>query len=501
MRFMLRSGARLGVPLLLGLCTAGHAHAQAAPKVATRPILVEGIAADPRTEDLLGIARLGFQGVIASELASIGYRVTGAVASGASPLVLSGTLTEETCDDIAQTQCRIAIRWELQETNGLVVYRVVTRAVDEQVTIDKRRRALVLAALHSLAMRRRFAMRLVDPDARSTDAPRGRLGFKRCQREGKQLPEGARAAAAALVLVESGSRLTRGTLVSSDGLVMASASVITSNAPLRVRFAGHQVLSASVVAQSKEAGLVLLHVSSSSTASCLPVRDEPLNRGDAVFGVSSELAEDAAVSLARSVVQGESASAQGHLAEADARIAREIGAPLLDELGRVAAVVTHVSATSTSQALSVVDGLRALGVEPAPITDPRLLGPPEGDSRPLGFVRDADDPAFALTERYTYGSGSTARLLRNAGAVTAGIGAAGVAYTWLRFGGGSVSPSEHDKLVIWNDVSWAVLGLGVAGFGASFVWPQRHEVVDARAARGEVVLGVTASGVTVRGAL
>ena len=67
-------------------------------------------------------------------------------------------------------------------------------------------------------------MRLIDPNAASGEVAQGRLGFKRCQRGAIELPDGARAAAAGLVLVESGSRLSRGTLISSDGLVLAPAS-------------------------------------------------------------------------------------------------------------------------------------------------------------------------------------------------------------------------------------------------------------------------------------
>ena len=126
------------------------------------------------------------------------------------------------------------------------------------------------------------------------------------------------------------------------------------------------------------------------------------------------------------------------LLEIDARIARGDGGPLLDDEGRLAAVVSsHFGQPTASRAhaVDVQTALSALDIKPAAITDPRLLDTPAERAPAVGYVRDRDDPPFVLTKRYTYGTSIMAHRVRTAGFVVAGIGALGVAATWLNFRG------------------------------------------------------------------
>jgi S1-C subfamily serine protease len=493
----------------LGAAWAPAAVAQELPKVsATRPVAVEGITIDARVEDVLGLGRIHFQGLVAAELSAVGYRVVPPHDSsfGARALTLVGLVKEEVCSDVAPPQCRVAIQWELQDRTGLVVYRTTTRAVEQQPALEKVRRGLLQGALRSLLGRRRFALRLTEFDGFDEAAAGGELGFKRCLRPALPLPEAARSSAVSVVLVESGSNLAAGTILSSDGLIVTSASGIEPHAPLRVRFSAQQVLPAELVATEPAAGVALLRVAARTDSTCAPLRDDhAIVPGDAVFGVSSTLSEDAAVSLSRSVVQGERQQGPWPRLVVDARIAGSEGAPLLDNEGRLVAVaVRDASASSGSAAaLPIAAALTALGIKAAPISDPRLRGQTSVAVPALGYVRDADDPPFVFTKRYTYGTSGGARRLRTAGFVTTGVGAAGVALSWLSFhGSADTSSSQRSKAIFWNDLSWVALGLGAAAVGASFVWPQGHEVVDARSsARRELFIGWVANGVGVRARL
>lgn len=268
---------------LLAACVslAQHAAAQELPRVSVqRPVRVGGVVAESGEQDLIGLTRVEFQGMIAMELASVGYLLTSddgseADASGPPPLTLLGSVREEVCDDEAPSQCRVAVQWELQDARGVVVYRAITRAVEQAPSLEKLRRGLIEGALRSLLQRRRFALQLVDHSR-----------------------------------------------------------------------------------------------------------------------------------------------------------------------------------------------------------------PNEAAATPLRYVRDRDDPPFALTKHYTYGTSVTARRLRTGSLVAAAGGGAGVVVTWARFRGSrDLSPDAHARLVVLNDISWALLGVGVASFCLSYAWPEGHDVVAVQTAR------------------
>jgi hypothetical protein len=503
---------RLVWPALLALaCTmlSRSAHSQDLPRVsATRKLLVAGVGVDHRSGDLLGLSRIKFQGLIASELGSAGYVIGGpddaAVGHGdAAPLTLTGSVREEICDDIAPSQCRIAILWDLQNEKGLTVYRTLTRAVEQQPTLDELRRALVTASLHSLLKRRRFELQLKGADADWGPRGPGPLGFKRCSRGALELPRASRSAAASMVLVESGSSLSRGAIVSADGMILAAANAILPQAPLRVRFSAHQTLAANLVAIDRAADVALVHVAVSTDRTCLPLADGGVSAGQTVFVIDSELAEEAAVSLSPAVVR-DSRDVEGGRFRFDPRSPRAEGGPVLDAEGRLVAVVSGSAPKDldgAGQALRVESALQALNVKSAPITDPRLIG--ESSPRePAGrYVRDRDDPPFVLTKRYTYGTSATARHLRTASVVGTSGAALGVAATWLSFRANpAMSPGAHHRTVILNDLSWVLLGLGVVGIGASFALPEGHDVVEGHGtARRELYIGLTGGGLELRG--
>jgi S1-C subfamily serine protease len=515
MGVMLRVLSRCAGVVAFALATC-PLRAQELPKVrGTRPVAVQGLVSDVHNEDLLGLGRTKFQGFIASELASVGYHVwrmsqdAGAREQGAAPLTLVGIVKEEICDEQTPRQCRIAVQWELQDRKGVVAYRTLTRAVDQSELRERQTRELVSGALRSLLQRPRFALQLTD--AAETSQPLIEpLGFERCSRADVALPSGARAAAASYVLIESGSRLAGGAIVSPDGLILTEASVLDAKAPLFVRLSAQQKLPADVLTVAPHADVALLHVSGHFDATCLPLRSGPLTTGAPLFGVSSPLSEERATSLNGSVVQELQLRGGVGLVRTDPRIAQAEGAPLFDEAGRLAAVVSGrllaQDSGTKAQGVDVPSVLAALRLKPAAITDPRLLQTaglsPNSD---IHYVRDADDPPFALTQRYTYGTSSSAHTLRRVSAWTAGVGALGVALTWASFrSSGHLSEHSHNRLVVLNDVSWALTGLGVVGLGASFVWPEPHDVVAVRvqsAQKARFRLAWVGPGVVFSGAL
>ena len=493
--------------------TTGVATAQDLPRVsASRLVTIGGIVADPHKEDVLGLSRIKYHGLIAGELASVGYHVVEAAAVETNrdpshpPLNLIGMVKEEICDDQLPRQCRLAIQWELQDRRGVVVYRATTRAVDQTESLDKERRDLVQSAVRSLLQRRRFALQLTidQADKRDTQGP---FGFKRCARNGVALPQGVRSAAAALVLVESGSRLSGGAIISPDGLILTTARSIEVGAPLRVRFAARQTLPAQVVALEHHADVALLHVDAHLDATCAPLRETPLAEGSAVFGVSSPPSEDGALSLTESVVQKSSAEHDVSLLRVDSRIAGVDGAPLFDDQGRVAAVVSAELArglrVGMAAAVDARVALEVLQIKAAAVTDPRLVDVQQGPQVAVTFVRDADDPPFTLGRRYTYGTSPAARTLRRLGLGSGVAGAVGVFATWSAFRTSrSLSPGAYNRLVVLNDVSWVLLSAGAVGFGVSYTIPEGHDVVAVEsAARRQLFFGLGPAGLELRGRL
>jgi S1-C subfamily serine protease len=506
----LRQRLLLSTALLGGcLAAASPAAAQDLPRVSvSRALRVAGIVMESGNQDLIGLSHIKFQGLIAAELASVGYRLVdmnGArSADSALPaLNLVGTVKEEICDDEAPSQCRIAIQWELQDTRGVVVYRTLTRAVDQAASLEKLRRGLVEGALRSLLQRRRFALQLSDDSKPSAPRVVGPLGFKQCKRPAMAMPQAARAAAASLVFVESGSSLAAGAIVSGDGLILTVASGLDANAPLRVRFSAEQTLPAKVVALDRKADVALLHVAAHTDATCLAFRDAPPAVGEAVFGISSELSEDRAISLAGGVVQ--QAAVEDGLASlhVDPLLARARGGVLLDSEGRLAGIVPSAGAKAlhgSVRAVEALGALAALELKPAAITDPRLLDEDEELAPVVGYVHDHDDPPFVLTKRYTYGTSTTAHRLRTASLVASGVGALGVIGSWANFRTNrNQSPSAHDRLVVFNDISWVFLGLGAVGFGVSYALPEGHDVVGVESAHSamqrQLFIGLGPGGV------
>ncbi len=456
----------------------------------TRKLAVVGVSSTPLVEDVLGISRWQFQGLIAAELQGVGYLLASADQQQAArdpasaPLSLVGTLTEEECAPTEPRQCRIAVRWELQDPRGAALYRVITRAVAESDNVSALRRALVEGALQSLLRRRRFPLQLVDaeqPAARSaTDVV---LGFRACTRPAAALPEAARAVAAALVFVEAGSSLSNGTIVSPDGLVLTSATGIEPSVPLHVKLAAHQKLSAQIVTIDHAAGVALLRVDGNFHSTCLPVRDAPLPVGAPVFGVSSPLSEERAISLAGSVVMNAKprpGTESGPVLETDPLIARNVGAPLLDAAGSLAGVVTERSELTSKRgdALPINLALRGLKVKPAAISDARLVAEPAAAPATAAarFVRDYDDPPYALTRRYSYGTSNLSHAVRKGSIASVAVGAAAVLTSWM-FAGAAESEAAHTRWVVVNDVGWVLAGLGAVGFAGSFAIPEGHDVV------------------------
>lgn len=487
MRFVVAVLASLAS--FVGCVSTRPAAAQELARVSvSRPLRVAGIVMEAGQQDLIGLSRIKFQGLIAAELGSVGYRLANLddsrpVDASSPPLTLIGSVKEEVCDDQTPTECRAAIQWELQDPRGVVVYRTITRAVQQAVSLEQMRRGLVDGALRSLLQRRRFTLQLSDESKPTPQDVVDPLGFKQCRRPPLVLPEAARAALASLVFVESGSNLQAGAIISGDGLILTAARLLERDAPLRVRFSAEQTLAAKVVAQDRAADVALVRVDAHTETTCLALGDRRLPAGQAVFGIASELAEDRALSIAGGVLQPAQAGDGAQTLRIDPLLARAPGGALLDAQGRLVGIVPEKAGQSQlgARALDVQAALTALRVKPAAITDPRLLDEPAAPARAVGFVRDHDDPPFALSKRYTFGTSRTAHRLRTASLVTAGVGVVAVGGTWVGFRSArELSPSAHDRLVVLNDLGWVLLGLGAVGVGVSYALPEGHDVVGVR---------------------
>jgi hypothetical protein len=81
----------------------------------------------------------------------------------------------------------------------------------------------------------------------------------------------------------------------------------------------------------------------------------------------------------------------------------------------------------------------------------------------------------------------------------------GVVATWSAFRTtNGLSEHAYNRLVLLNDVSWALFALGAVGVGVSFALPEAHDMVAVgvqAAGRGRLRVGLGPGTVVLSGAL
>jgi multisubunit Na+/H+ antiporter MnhB subunit len=84
--------------------------------------------------------------------------------------------------------------------------------------------------------------------------------------------------------------------------------------------------------------------------------------------------------------------------------------------------------------------------------------------------------------------------------ITAGVGAATVLYTWARYESQKepgMKQGDFDSLRVMNDVGWVAVGLGAAGFAASYLlFPSPSDNAKSSA---QLKLNVGVQGLSIRG--
>jgi S1-C subfamily serine protease len=477
--------------------------------------------------DEIGFAKAEYRVHILEALRSAGFNAVGAESlvfgkdeADRADVVLGGTVTELRCVRLrGQLRCSIGVEWQLLDRErDQVVYRVLSRYGNLDLPRENDAlvgRTLTLGALGSLMKRARFKQLLNAERARLPDDSDYPVAtFASCTVEDRELPAHFETIAAGTVIVKSGGGSGSGFVLSTDGLVMTAAHVVTGGKP-EVRTRDGRVLAARVVRLSKKHDVALLSLGPSATPPpCLAFDPAVQTPGSDVFAIGSPGGELLGFSLSRGIVSGLRSIEGVELIQTDASLSPgNSGGPLVDRQGRVVGVVSRKIAAHAVEGLGfavpIQAGLSALKLEPAASTTPSLReAPAEVAAQPAKEdASDSADPSLSLDpegDRRRAASRDLARRLREQRANTPGYvapmrwvglgvgiaGTLGASVTWLQSRADGLTRPEYESLRLKNDLFWTGTLLGFGAFATSyFLVPKLGPPGVARAPRWYVAGG------------
>jgi hypothetical protein len=240
---------------------------------------------------------------------------------------------------------------------------------------------------------------------------------------------------------------------------------------------------------------------------------EPKTLGTEVYAIGSPASEKLAFSLTRGIVSGLRDFDGRKYLQTDASISPgNSGGPLVDKQGRAAAIVSWKVAARSIEGVAfgvpVEDALRGLSLSIGSETSASLLHAPAldpGREPTAQPIVDTEDPVPSLDPERdraiamakwarekreaagqasslppAYGEGSSAptetagyvKTIRGITGFVFVMGAVGVLYSYASFDDTHIKRSEYESLRTLNDWSWVAVGVGAAGFGASYLLPR-----------------------------
>ncbi|HHO54424.1 MAG TPA: serine protease [Deltaproteobacteria bacterium] len=247
------------------------------------------------------------------------------------------------------------IRWQVfDRIRDQVIFDATTRgwAPEDNPT------ALLASNVHNLLSRATLMDALTAaPSFEDADE----LRIKRCSIQARSLLEGGEAALASTVHIEHDDTQGTGTLVSEDGWVWTSASVVAGTREVHVTLEDGLTLPASVIRQDRDVALLKL---AGSGYPCLPTAASSLLLGTPVFGVSWTPGELPFVS--EGVVSEARASDR---IQTSAATPANLGGPLLSTTGHLQGVIGGAAEDGSAYAVAGYAVMQSLSLTWADFSD------------------------------------------------------------------------------------------------------------------------------------
>ena len=455
------------------------------------------LVVEAEDSDAVFFAGTSFATVILAELKRLGFSVVGYEdpvfgrdRSSEAPLVLGGTVLDYECRVVdSDLNCGVTVRWELFDRRVAdVVLEMTARhyeiPVETTASPNARAERMLKGALRAFAGRPEFRSAVRGaPKAAAAPTPRT-LSFRRCTAE-FALPSETEKALGASVFVESADRQGSGVMISPDGLVLTAAHVLGASPP-QVRLHNGAVYTGTVVRRSEVHDLALVHVPVSH-APCLRLyRDRPTIGAD-VYALGAPTGRGLEFSVTRGVISGIREDAGGWVLQTDASLSPgSSGGPLINARGHIVGIATKklVGRGVEGVAFGVMPDtvLQALALTPGESTDAALIntahiaGGPSQAGRlvlPESAVRSLD-PEGDREEYVTSHTSGWVYALRYTGALSIGLGLPTVGLSYMKFNknrspDGVVDSKDYKDERLFNDIGWAMTGIGLAAFLSSYL--------------------------------
>lgn len=499
-------GICVSVLLLLAAPRLAHAEppsADNAPKIGFSNLLFR-----VDEKGIFGFAGGDSRVFILELLRKLGYRAVGAEnlvfdkdEARTADYVLGGTVQSLECLEVRGfPNCRIGVEWQLLDVErDEVVYRTVTRAAVYRIYPSQLKavgKQMIEMALRSLASRQSFRGALKPSEVGAIDEPSTPAAFKACTTEALPMPQSFEQVARATVIVRNGDGFGSGFVLSSDGLILTAAHVVTS-AQLEVKLRDGSVLSAKPIriSRSSDVALLVAQRSGGSALPCFALNLDAKLPGTEVYAIGAPASQELAFSITRGIVSGERVVHGTPLLQTDASVSPgNSGGPLVDAQGRAAAIISRklagVAVEGIAFGIPVEVALAALKLRGALESDPALLAAapaalspstskpalfsdvsdalpsldPEGDKR-----REDARQAAAREQRLRDLTPAYIPIMRWGGLGVAAVGSIAAFVSTQEFHKDAMTQSEYSSVRLKNDLSWIAIGVGAASFVTSYI--------------------------------
>lgn len=442
--------------------------------------------------------------------------------------------------------CGLGVEWQLLDVGrDAVVYKVLTRSTVFDVSEANKTRVaahLLLGAFDSLLARDRFRTALAAGTStrRSTDATFPSATFARCAPLSKKMPEAAEQVLSATVVVRrsSGGGFGSGFFISPDGLVLTAAHVV-DGAKVTLRMRDGVEIEAIPVRVAWRTDVALLRPIRKLSSQCLsPGLIEP-SMGAELYTAGAPARLELAFSLTRGIVSAMRERDGVRILQTDAPVSPgNSGGPMVDSSGAVVAVTSSKIAGGAVEGVGfgvpIATTLAALGLVPAATTDTWLHEAPAMTKPEIGHdavIEDTPDAKVSLDPESDRQRAEAARksavfaaeeakrkaqrdreesreqatptylkVFRWGGLTLAAGGAIAAAASFSSFDPATTKHSSYNSLALANTLGWIGLGVGGAGFLASYVFRPSLAPVKTGSAFGVRSVSLGLGGVRVEGA-
>lgn len=274
---------------------------------------------------------------------------------------LDGHLVALSCDaTLSERTCQATVRWDLFDSVwNAPIYEVQTRGV----TVQKNNSATpeqytdtILNAMDRTLARPGLAEAMRANGGEHDALPRPHwtepLEVRACPSRARRMPEDLQEAVDAVAILRTPDGVGSGVFVSPDGFVATAAHVVAGHDEVEVRTSKDLLLIGTVVRIDSAHDVAVVRVPGEGHP-CLSVRQKPASLGAPLVAIGAPGGEALASTVSRGIVSSQRSWNGYSFLQTDASInPGNSGGPLLDEYGRIAAVVSWKVGGSSFEGLA-----------------------------------------------------------------------------------------------------------------------------------------------------